>query len=220
METASRGGHLRVAARLASFYRTCPPIAMVRVITVAIRLSNCEIRKELTRDAFRLPVEQVSGVCSAQRAVLEQMADMFDVRVKSGKDCGGSWRSAARAHLSQTGACNNRLSRILARLAHRRSADELAFLAFGVRTAWQPGLRRSFFFMPYSEISGDWPDAALMHFYQKLSRHPARQNHDPASRRRKISLFCGMAPAHKRIPALTGVKNHQDSISSVIEPPV
>jgi aminoglycoside phosphotransferase family enzyme len=108
--TASREDICRIAARLASFYRTCPPIAIDSTQYGSRFACQIEsIRKELTRDAFKLPVEQVSRVCSAQSAVLRKMADLFDERVGDGKDSRGSWRPATRAHLPQTGSCNNRL---------------------------------------------------------------------------------------------------------------
>ena len=34
---------------------------------------------------IRLPVEQVKRICSAQSAVLQQMADLFDERVEAGR---------------------------------------------------------------------------------------------------------------------------------------
>ncbi len=164
--TASREDSSRVAARLASFHKTCPPIAMARVdYRGRFERQIDEILEELSLPAYRLPVEQVKGICSAQRAVLKQMAGMFDERVKAGRIVEG------HGDLRPEHICLKPELPIIDCLEFSRdlrivdTADELAFLALECERVGATDFG-DLLLRTYSEISGDWPNIALIHFYK------------------------------------------------------
>ena len=164
--TASREDVCRIAARLASFYRTCAPIAIDSAQYG--RRFACQIEsilKELTRDAYKLPLEQVSRVCSAQSVVLRGMAGLFDERVETGRILEG------HGDLRPEHICLKPDLAIIDCLEFSRdlrivdTADDLAFLALECERLGASDLA-DLLLRTYSEISGDRPTIALVHFYK------------------------------------------------------
>ena len=110
-------------------------------------------------------VPEVKGICSAQRAVLKQMAGMFDERVKAGRIVEG------HGDLRPEHICLRPELPIIDCLEFSRdlrivdTADELAFLALECERVGATDFG-DFLLRTYSEISGDWPNIALIQFYK------------------------------------------------------
>jgi aminoglycoside phosphotransferase family enzyme len=156
----------RVAARLASFYRTCAPIAIDSAQYRRRFAGQIEsILKELTSDAYKLPVKQVNRICSAQSAVLHQMADLFAERIEAGRILEG------HGDLRPEHICLKPDLAMIDCLEFSRdlrivdTADDLAFLALECERLGAGDLA-DLLLCTYSEIAGDWPSIALVHFYK------------------------------------------------------
>ncbi|HTN65632.1 MAG TPA: hypothetical protein VL051_05530 [Burkholderiaceae bacterium] len=156
----------RVAARLDAFYRGCAPYPIDPAEYRSRFLRQIDsILQELSLPAYQLPTAQVSGICLAQRSVLQEMADLFDQRVRAGKIVEG------HGDLRPEHICLEPPLAIIDCLEFSRdlriidAADETAFLALECERLGAADLG-VFFLRNYSEISGDRPDPVLVHFYQ------------------------------------------------------
>lgn len=156
----------RVAARLAAFYRNCTSIVIDPAAYRTRFLRDIDRnQQELCRPAYRLPIEQVLSLCRAQSAVLNNKGDWFDARVRAGKIVEG------HGDLRPEHICLEAKVTVIDCLEFSRElrivdpADELGFLALECERlgAAQSG---PLLLRTYSELSGDWPDTALVHFYQ------------------------------------------------------
>lgn len=164
--TAGPQDGYRIAAKLANFYRICPLIAIDR-INYCDRFERQieEIRNELSLPAYQLPLELIDGMCSAQRAALEQMADLFDERVK-GKRIVEGHGDLRPEHISLEPEVP-----IIDCLEFSRdlrsvdTADEFAFLALECEWLGAPDFG-NLLMRAYSEASDDWPNPSLIHFYK------------------------------------------------------
>jgi aminoglycoside phosphotransferase family enzyme len=164
--TASAADVGKVAARLAAFYRACTPIAIDPVMYRSRFLINIDAHvQELSQPAYQLPSEQVSGIGSAQRAALQNMARLFDDRVQSGKIVEG------HGDLRPEHICLDPELNIIDCLEFSRDlrivdpVDEIAFLAMESERLGAIGLG-AVLLRTYCEMSNDSPAAALIHFYQ------------------------------------------------------
>lgn len=164
--TASREDVRRVTARLADFYRTCTPIAIDSAQYRSRFACQIEsILKELTCDAYKIPVEQVKRICLAQSAILHQMADLFSERIKAGRILEG------HGDLRPEHICLKPDLAMIDCLEFSRdlrivdTADDLAFLALECERLGATDLA-DLLVRTYSEISGDWPNISLVHFYK------------------------------------------------------
>ena len=164
--TASRKDGSRIAARLASFHQTCPRIAIDRVdYRGKFERQIEEILEELSLPAFRLPLEQVKGICSAQLADLKKMAGLFDERAKAGRIVEG------HGDLRPEHICLELELPIIDSLEFSRdlmiadTADEVAFLALECERLGATDFG-NLLLRTYSEISDDWPNISLIHFYK------------------------------------------------------
>lgn len=164
--TASREDGLRVAARLAGFHRSCPPIAFDQ--GYYRRRFECQIGEvldELSLPAYRLAVEQVTDVCSAQHAALKRMTRLLDERLNSGRIVEG------HGDLRPEHICLEPELPIIDCLEFSRdlriadTADELAFLMLECERLGAADFG-DLLLKSYCEISGDWPNVALTHFYR------------------------------------------------------
>lgn len=216
--TANAEDIRRVAIRLAVFYRSCAPIAIdpAAYRTAFLRGIDRNLR-ELSRPEYRLPVDQVLGLCQAQHAVLDSRQDWFDARVRSGKIVEG------HGDLRPEHICLAPQVSMIDCLEFSRDlrivdpADELGFLALECERlkAVESG---ALLLRTYSEISGDWPGAALVHFYQgfraSLRARIAIRHLDEekfrysAEWRRRASEYLQLA------------EKHQASINSTMDPPL
>jgi uncharacterized protein len=161
--------HIRsVAHRLALFYRRCPPIAINAddFRSAFLRAIDCN-QDVMTRTAYRLPQQQIMDLCRMQRMALNNKREWFDARVRAGKIVEGHG-DLRPEHISLEPEIA-----IIDCLEFSRAlrlvdpADELGFLALECERlgAAQTG---ALLLQTYSEISDDWPNAALVHFYQSF----------------------------------------------------
>lgn len=156
----------RVATRLAGFYRTCPfvPIEPADYRNSLLHHIDCNLQ-ELGLPAYQLPIAQVRGICLAQRAALQQMAGLLDERARAGRIVEG------HGDLRPEHICLKPTLAIIDCLEFSRdlrivdTADEVAFLALECEHLGAADLG-ALLLRNYRDISGDRPDAALVHFYQ------------------------------------------------------
>jgi aminoglycoside phosphotransferase family enzyme len=155
-----------VVGALCRFYRECAPAAM----------SQCEYRErfaagiaenllELSTREFALPIAMIEPTCARQRVFLERAAARFDERVRGGHIV------EAHGDLRPEHICVERQPQIIDCLEFSLdfrlldTADELGFLALECERLGAAWMRRSIF-ETYTELSGDAPPDALVHFYQ------------------------------------------------------
>ncbi len=164
--TATEADISRVAERLAGFYRSCPP-ALTDAAAYRSKLLHQIDRylEELSRPAYQLPALQISGICLGQRVCLQKMAGLLDHRARSGRIVEG------HGDLRPEHICLQPTLAIIDCLEFSRelritdTIDELAFLALECERLGAAALG-AFLLRAYARISGDSPDAALIHFYQ------------------------------------------------------
>jgi aminoglycoside phosphotransferase family enzyme len=215
--TANADDIRRVAARMATFYRNCQPVAVEPAAYRAAFLRDIERnREELVRPAYQLSVDQVQGLCRAQRTVLNQQRDWFDARVREGRIVEG------HGDLRPEHICLVPAVAVIDCLEFSRdlrivdAADELAYLALECERLGMPELG-SLLLPAYGDISGDRPNPALLHFYQSFR----------ATLRARIAIkhleeekFRYSAEWRRRCNEyLQLAQRHQDSINSVIDSP-
>ncbi len=164
--TASVKDIRRVAVRLADFYRNCPPIAIAPSTYQMSFLRNIERNlQELSRPIYQLSAAQIRKICQAQHAVADREQQWFKERVDAGKIVEG------HGDLRPEHICLIPKVAIIDCLEFSRdlrivdSVDELSFLA--LECEWLGATEPAAVLLrTYSELSGDQPDAALVHFYQ------------------------------------------------------
>jgi aminoglycoside phosphotransferase family enzyme len=156
----------KLAARLADFYRTCAPIAIDPLEYRSRFLSHIDTwNLELSRLAYQLPVEQINAITLAQRAVVQDLSALLDERVQTGRIVEG------HGDLRPEHVCLRPEPCIIDCLEFSRDlriidrADEIAFLALECERLGAIELG-TLLLRTYSELSGDYPPAALIHFYQ------------------------------------------------------
>lgn len=164
--TASEEDIGRVAQRLAGFYRACTPSPIGTTAYRAKLLRHIDSNlQELSLPAYQLPTIQVNTICLAQRAFLQEMAELFDERVQAGRIVEG------HGDLRPEHICLRPALAIIDCLEFSRdlrivdAVDEIAFLALECERLGAAGLG-AFLLRAYSNTSGDNPDAPLIHFYQ------------------------------------------------------
>lgn len=215
--TASADDIRRVAARMAMFYRDCPPIAFEpRAYRARILRDISRNEEELSRPAYQLSKEQVQRLCRAQRAVVNDRGDWFDARVRAGKIIEG------HGDLRPEHICLVPAVAVIDCLEFSQDlrtidpADELAYLALECERLGMPELGEVLL-RHYCATSGDRPPPALLHFYRSfraaLRARIAVKHLDEekfrysAEWRRRGNIYLQLAQAH------------QDSINSVIDSP-
>ncbi|CAG9185588.1 hypothetical protein [Cupriavidus pinatubonensis] len=167
--TATQEDARAVATRLGEFYMTLPP-APVTVDEYRGRLrrdiDDCE--RELSNPAFAQPVALVREVCLAQRRLLAQDPSRFDQRVKEGRIV------EAHGDLRPEHICLAPPLAIIDCLEFSRqfrtldTANEIGFLALECERLGDSDFARVLI-GTYRDVTGDRPDAALLHFYQSCS---------------------------------------------------
>lgn len=156
----------RVAARLAGFYQGCAPVGIDADSYRDRFLQDIEHRQDhLSRPAYRLAVDDVFRICAAQRSFLQKRQELFDARVQAGRIVEG------HGDLRPEHVCMAPQVSIIDCLEFSRelriidAADEVGFLAQECGRLGGANLG-ALLLRSYSENSGDWPDAALLGFYQ------------------------------------------------------
>lgn len=157
---------VRVAARLATFYQTCPFINIAPSRYRELLLHNIDLSlRELSMPAHQLPVEQINRIWLAQHSILQKMAQAFDERVHARRIVEG------HGDLRPEHICLKPTLSIIDCLEFSRrlrivdTVDELAFLALECERLGAADLS-ALLLQTYSDISGDKPGAILVHFYQ------------------------------------------------------
>lgn len=156
----------RVALRLADFYRTCEPVAFdPHAYRQRLGVNIDRNAAELVSPGFRLPAASIAFVQQAQHHFLKHQAALLDRRVAQGRIVEG------HGDLRPEHICLNTPPVIIDCLEFSRDlriadiADELGFLALECERLDAARLGTSLL-QAYGDASGDWPEAALVHFYQ------------------------------------------------------
>ncbi|MGZ3238342.1 MAG: hypothetical protein ACXU8A_13300 [Burkholderiaceae bacterium] len=164
--TATEQDIVKVATRLAHFYQTCTPVILDanEYRNRFLHHINCT-RQELIQSVYQLSVTQINGICTAQSAALLNMAALFDERIQSEKIVEG------HGDLRPEHVCLNPELDIIDCLEFSYDlriadpVDELGFLALECERLGATDFG-ALLLRTYSELSGDMPAAALVHFYQ------------------------------------------------------
>lgn len=215
--TASADDMCRVAKRLTAFYRDSQVVTLDPVAYRAALLRDINRNQEaLSQVAYGLAIEQVNRLCHAHRNVLEKRRDWFDARVRNGKIVEG------HGDLRPEHICLAPEVVVIDCLEFSRdlrivdAADELAFLALECERLGMPDLGRVLL-LTYGALSGDWPDAGLLHFYQSYRaavRARIAIQHLDEEKFRYSGQWRRRANDYLRL-----AQTHQNSISSVIDSP-
>lgn len=164
--TATADHMRKIATRLTAFYRNCPsqlvePNAYRSTFQRAIERNL----KELSRPEYGLQTESVRDLCTAQLAFLDNRKILFDERIRAGRIVEG------HGDLRPEHVCLEPEVKIIDCLEFSRElrivdpVDELGFLALECERLGASDLGKGLL-DAYSEMSGDRPDPALIHFYQ------------------------------------------------------
>lgn len=155
-----------IAKRLTLFYRSCAPIA-IDATAYRSRFTHAieNNLQELSLPKFQLPTEIIRHVCMAQRDFLSNRSSLFDERIQAGRIVEG------HGDLRPEHICLQPELAIIDCLEFSRdlrtidTVDELGFLAMECERLGAP-VPGSILLREYSEDSGDFPNASLIHFYQ------------------------------------------------------
>jgi aminoglycoside phosphotransferase family enzyme len=156
----------RIAQHLGGFYVDLLPAPVAAdAYRRRLRREIDEYERELCNPEFALPAGEVRAICQAQRAVLEQHAALFDRRVGAGRVVEG------HGDLRPEHVCLGPPLVIIDCLEFspefrtQDTADELGFLALECERLGAPDFGR-LLIDTYGDITGDRPEAGLVHFYQ------------------------------------------------------
>lgn len=164
--TANDEDIVHVAERLAAFYRTCAPAPIDAAAYRSKLLHHIDhSSQELSRPAYQLPALQITGICLAQRVFLQKMSGVLDQRIQSGRIVEGHGDLRPEHICLKPGLVMIDCLEFSRDLRIVDAVDELAFLALECERLGAANLG-SLLLRTYSEISGDSPDPALIHFYQ------------------------------------------------------
>ncbi|MBK4737584.1 hypothetical protein JJB74_23440 [Noviherbaspirillum sp. DKR-6] len=196
----------RIAARLVAFYRLCAPVIMEpAAYRERLRQEIASNEDQLRMRSAYLSREQIRCICSAQHAFLQDRQALFDERVAGGHIVEG------HGDLRPEHVCVQREIWIIDRLEFDRglrivdTADETAFLALECERFGAPALGTAFL-KACAGLSGDFPPASLIHFYQSLKaciraniaiRHlDEAQFRDAAEWPRRAQAYLDLAEQH------------------------
>lgn len=208
---------VRIAQRLAAFYRACPPVAMDLPAYLAGLQAHIDTNlRDLCRPEYGLPAAPVERLCAEQHASLQAMRALFGARIEAGRIVEG------HGDLRPEHICIRPRVIVIDCLEFSRDlrlvdpVDELGFLTLEIERLVADGYSR-LLLHAYSTASGDWPPQPLLRFYKSLRagvrariaiRHldEERFRHAPEWSRRALSY-------------LQLGQRYQDAINSEIEPP-
>lgn len=208
----------RVAARLTAFYQGCAPVAIdPHAYREGFRRSIDRNESVLSRTEYGLPLHAVRELCAAQRTMLDARKEWFDARVRDGKIVEG------HGDLRPEHVCLVPDVVVIDCLEFSRElritdpVDELGFLALECERlgAAQAGTQ---LLCSYSELSGDRPNAALVHFYQSYRaclRSMIAITHLDEEKFRYSPQWRRRAGEYLQL-----AQRHQSSISSTSDPPL
>lgn len=159
---------VRIATLLNNFYSTCEPLA-ITADEYPRRLEN-ELQRNLTalsRPAYHLPADRIHKLYVGQHAILQQLSDFLQERVRSGKIVEG------HGDLRPEHVCLGSEVAIIDRLEFSRelrivdSIDEVAHLALECERLGAADFA-AVLLRAYRNISRDAPHPALVHAYQSF----------------------------------------------------
>jgi aminoglycoside phosphotransferase family enzyme len=158
----------RLGERLARFYRDLAPIGVeLDDYLAGFAAGVAENRRELGSPLFGLPTAQVARVCDWQGRFLDAGRPLFASRLRQGRVIEG------HGDLRPEHVCLAAEPLVIDCLEFKRAfrildaADELAFLALECERLGAPDAAVPLF-AAYTEVTGDRPPAALVHFYQSF----------------------------------------------------
>jgi uncharacterized protein len=166
--TVGREDAARLAARLAGFYRNCPPVHFGwRDYRSRFESQIRTVLEELSFPAYQLPLEKIKQIGSAQLDALDRMTRSFDERLRSpsGRIVEG------HGDLRPEHVCLEPGLPIIDCLEFSRdlrvadTADELGFLMLECERLGATDFA-NVLLQAYTELSGDRPKLALTHFYR------------------------------------------------------
>lgn len=167
------------ALRLAHFYAKSQPVeTTAQTYRERLQAGVRSDLRELSRPEFGLDRDRVAGLCQAQLEFLEREAALVDARVHQGRIIEG------HGDLRPEHICLIREPAIIDCLEFSRDlrlldpADELAFLGLECERLGKAVVGR-WFLETYTEVTGDEPPSALLHFYRNYR----------ALRRAKIAIW-------------------------------
>jgi aminoglycoside phosphotransferase family enzyme len=162
----SAGDLDRIAAKFAAFYGALPPEPISEADYAArFALQAQSNLAELGQEVFELPAAAVQRVCAAQLATLGRIRHLLDARVRAGRIVEG------HGDLRPEHICLCEPLAVIDCLEFSRelritdSVDELGFLALECERLAAAATGNSLLHR-YAGLSGDWPPAMLVHFYQ------------------------------------------------------
>lgn len=156
----------RVAAHLAAFYRSSPPVAIAaRAYRAAFARGVALNRRELARPAYGLAPGPVRELCAAQQALLAARPDWFDERVGSRRIVDGHGDLRPEHVCLAPQVCIIDCLEFARALRIADPADELGFLALECERLGAASAE-IVLLQTYGELTGDRPRAGLVHFYQ------------------------------------------------------
>lgn len=156
----------RVGEMLASFYRAAPALAMSSAdYRAALGAEVQANRRELAaRPDYRLSIERVDLISTAQWEFLEQEREIFDARVAAGRVVEGHG-DLRPEHISLEPPVVIDCLEFSRSLRILDAASELTFLWLECERLGAPEIGRAIFEV-YCRASGDSPPTALIRFYK------------------------------------------------------
>ena len=157
-----------LAARMSRFYAACTPVAL-DVARYRQRFIDDVARNgvELSTPAFRIPAEQVAGLCQRQTDFLQRHETLLAQRLAAGKIVEG------HGDLRPEHICLHPELMVIDCLEFSRdlrivdAVDELAFLAMECARLGAPELGQCLL-NAYSDAAGDYPPPQLVRFYRSF----------------------------------------------------
>jgi aminoglycoside phosphotransferase family enzyme len=156
----------RIGECLGQFYRTLPSVdGDAREYVVGFRDDIEENRRELSLPRFGLPAMRIQLLSAHQQKLLDRLAPALGRRVQQGRLIEG------HGDLRPEHVCLLKTPVIIDCLEFKRAfrvldpADELAYLALECERLGAPWAGPALL-QAYSNVTGDRPGPALVHFYQ------------------------------------------------------
>jgi len=164
---AARAEDVRsVVLELCRFYAACEPVALTPAeYRARFAAGIADNLRELSAPGFALPIAAIELACASQRDFLARSTVLLDQRVRACRVV------EAHGDLRPEHVCVEPRPQIIDCLEFSRdfrildAADELGFLALECERLGAPWIRQTVF-DTYTELSGDAPPDALVHFYQ------------------------------------------------------
>lgn len=205
---ASAKDMVRIAARLAAFYRTCDPVVLSPAAYCQRFAEDIVLCRDTLADpGFGLPLAAVDAACALQRAALDRMAPLLARRADARRIVEGHGDLRAEHVCLADGIAIIDCLEFSRALRTADPFDELGFLALECERLGAPLLGDDLL-RAYEEATGDNIPAALIHFYQSIraalrARLAIRHLLEPVFRcspewARRTMQYLALAESHAR----------------------